>query len=85
MAKFLCVCGYQISTSGEIPNQNEWHFLSDVEFGHYSGTVAVEELYLKTEIFYRCPVSDHLWVFWDGIDADAKPRLYSPTELPPGW
>ncbi|MEA2435263.1 MAG: hypothetical protein QOG54_2720 [Actinomycetota bacterium] len=32
---------------------------------------------------YRCPVSDHLWVFWDGFDV--PPKLYSPEGTPKGW
>ena len=83
MAKFRCVCGEVISTSGGIPNRNEWRVLSDVEFDELVGTVDIEELYRRMRIMYRCPASDHLWVFWDGFDA--PPHLYSPEDLPEGW
>lgn len=32
MAKFLCVCGHPLSTSGTIPNPDEWRCLSDADF-----------------------------------------------------
>jgi hypothetical protein len=77
MAKFKCVCGHAISTSGTIPNPDEWELMSDVEFDEFKGLVNVEELYLRMKVLYRCPHSDHLWVFWDGIDS--PPKLYSPA------
>ena len=83
MAKFRCVCGTVISTSDGIPNPNEWECISDVEFDTLRGQVDAEQLYLRMKIFYRCPVSDHLWVFWDGIEA--VPALYEPRQLPQGW
>jgi hypothetical protein len=76
MAKFHCVCGQTISTSGAIPNPDEWRMLSDVEFDQFVGLVDVEDLYRQMRVMYRCPISDHLWVFWDGLDA--PPQLYSP-------
>jgi hypothetical protein len=82
VAKFRCVCGETIRTSGEIPNPTEWHALSDVELDEFRGHVAAEEVYLRTKIFYRCPKSDHLWVFWDGIEN--APQLYTPTPVT-GW
>jgi hypothetical protein len=83
MAKFKCVCGEQITTSGYIPNADEWRLISDIEFDTIEGTVDAESLYRRMKIAYRCPSSDHLWVFWDGFDA--PPRLYAPSDLPPGW
>ena len=83
MAKFRCVCGEVISTSGEIPNPCEWRSLSDIAFDSYSGHVDVEALDRATTIMFRCPRSGHLWFFWDGIDA--PPSVYSPTQLPAGW
>lgn len=79
MAKFLCVCGTPISTSGGIPNPDEWRFLSDIEFDSITGTVEVEAVYRRTRAFYRCPTSGHLWVFWDGFDA--PPKAYEPLEM----
>jgi hypothetical protein len=57
--------------------------ISDIDFDALSGTVDVEELYRSMRILYRCPVSDHLWVFWNGFDA--APTLYTPSALPQGW
>lgn len=79
MAKFLCVCGESISTSGGIPNANEWRCLSDIEFDRLFGQVDVEDLYRQMVIFYRCPVSDHIWAFWDGLDS--PPSLYAPAAV----
>jgi hypothetical protein len=76
MAKFVCVCGTEIHTSGDIPNENEWKLFSDVEFDRYSGQVDVEKLYLAGTIAFRCPVSDHLWIYWDGFDK--TPQVYEP-------
>jgi hypothetical protein len=81
MAKFLCVCGYQISTSGAIPNPNEWNLLSATDFEAFSGPINADDLYRATTFAYRCPQSDHLWIFWKGFDA--PPGLYEPRPLPP--
>ena len=50
--------------------------LSDTDFDNYSGRVDVEELYLAATIAFRCPVSGHLWIYWDGFDK--SPQLYEP-------
>lgn len=76
MAKFVCVCGTVIRTSGNIPNENEWKLLSDVDFDKYSGLVDAEELYRAGTIAFRCPISGHLWIYWDGFDK--TPQLYEP-------
>ncbi len=83
MAKFVCVCGHPIATSGLIPNPDEWRCLSDSDFGAFTGVVNAEDLYLQSTIMYRCPESGHLWVFWSGFDA--PPSLYAPSALPDGW
>ena len=83
MAKFLCVCGHPLSTSGSIPNPDEWRCLSDAHFEAFTGLVDAEDLYLQSTIMYRCPASGHLWVFWKGIDE--PPSVYAPMELPEGW
>jgi hypothetical protein len=84
MAKFLCVCGQSISTSGLIPNSAEWHLIPDTEFQDwYSEPPTVSEMFRRMRFVYRCRRSDHLWVFWDGLDG--PPRLYSPTALPASW
>ena len=80
MAKFRCVCGYQVSTSGSIPNVDQWMFMSDVDLDEFGGMVDIEELYLRLGIMFRCPQSDHLWFFWDGFDHE--PTLYEPVKRP---
>ncbi|WP_218080311.1 hypothetical protein [Anthocerotibacter panamensis] len=79
MAKFRCVCGHIISTSDGIPNPDEWRAMSDIEFDGFSGLVDIEGIYQRMTIFYRCPKSDHLWIFWKGIDA--PPALYTLTDI----
>ena len=76
MAKFVCVCGTTITTSGEIPNRTQWNLISDVDFDSYSGEVNAEDVYRAATIAFRCPVSDHLWIYWDGFDK--APQLYQP-------
>jgi hypothetical protein len=85
MAKFRCVCGQPISTSDGIPNTLEWRLISDIDFEQITGLVDAESLYRRMRIMYRCPASDHLWVFWDGFDA--PPKLYGPEASPEvdGW
>jgi hypothetical protein len=70
MSRFLCICGYQIRTSGDVPNPLEWHLLSDQDFDAFHGLVKAEDVYRATTIAYRCPDSGHLWVFWNGLDAE---------------
>jgi hypothetical protein len=82
MAKFSCVCGHAISSSGLIPNPDEWRCLSDQDFESFTGPINAEDLYCETTIMYRCPASGHLWVFWQGFDQ--PPAVYAPTELPEG-
>jgi hypothetical protein len=77
MAKFTCVCGHVISTSGSIPNPDEWRCISDEDFDAFSGEIKAEDLYIQMKVMYRCPVSDHLWFFWNGFENE--PSLYSPT------
>ena len=77
MARFRCVCGAQLSTSGEIPNPIEWNLLASSEWEDDPDT---ERLYFRSTLAYLCPESGHLWIFWRGFDAD--PSLYTPTDLP---
>lgn len=76
MAKFYCVCGYLIRMSGEIPHPYEWLLTSDVEFDKYSGQVDIDQVYMRSIPMFRCPESDHLWIYWNGFEE--LPRLYSP-------
>ncbi len=83
MARFQCLCGEQIVTSGAIPNPIEWRCLSDDDFDAFHGRIDAEDIYMQTTLMYRCPKSDHLWFFWQGIGN--SPTLYAPQPLPPGW
>lgn len=80
MAKFRCVCGAMLTTSGEIPHPYEWHLLSDValEPSFDAEPVTAAELHRMMTFMYRCPESDHLWIFWDGFDHDPTP--YAPVD-----
>lgn len=80
MAKWRCLCGQVIRSSGAIPNPDEWRLLSDVAFERLNGMVDAEDIYLSTTIAYRCPASDHLWIFWNGFDR--APSVYSPEPIP---
>lgn len=44
MAKFLCVCGETIRTSGEIPSPDQWMIMSDVELDQYAQGVNVRAI-----------------------------------------
>lgn len=46
MAKFYCVCGYTISTSGDIPHPYQWNLIADSVFDDLSDSVAVDPLYM---------------------------------------
>lgn len=63
-----------------MPNKLEWLCMSDVAFDEYGGRFDVENRYMQMVSFYRCPVSDHLWFFWDGFDA--PPVLYERVSAP---
>jgi hypothetical protein len=81
VAKFKCVCGETIATSGPIPNPAEWRLLSDVDFDAFQGLVQAEDVYQAATIMYRCPASGHLWIYWQGFDQ--PPSLYAPQPSPP--
>jgi hypothetical protein len=83
VAKFLCVCGQALSTSGPIPNPDEWRCLSDTDFDAFTGLVNAEDIYQQSTMMYRCPASGHLWVFWRGFEE--PPAVYTPTALPESY
>jgi hypothetical protein len=76
MSKFLCPCGEVIRISGSIPNPVEWLLESDRAFDH-DHTIDPQELYFRMVHLFRCPTSDHLFIFWRGFDAPGT--TYSPT------
>lgn len=59
VAKFLCSCGNQISTSGSIPNPSEWHLIADSDFdidrdgNHFMA---------HSVLAWVCAVCGRLWV-----------------------
>jgi hypothetical protein len=77
VAKFRCTCGTTISTSGGIPNAQQWLLISDQDFGRFSGAVQAESVYTAMTHAYRCESCDRLWVFWPGYDTD--PTEYVPA------
>jgi hypothetical protein len=81
MAKFLCVCGATIRTSGDIPHPYQWLFVSDLDYDDWEGQIDAEALYMAFGHAYRCPDSGHLWVFDRGYEHE--PQCYAP--LPRGY
>lgn len=81
MAKFKCVCGTELRIGGLIPNPIQWNLIADdaISTQMWDDDVEFGEIYSSMTMMFRCPVSDHLWVFWDGIEA--PPGLYSPATL----
>lgn len=79
MAKFRCICGTIIQTSGPIPNELEWKILSDVEFDRFEGLVDAEEVYMASKSVFKCPTCGRLWIFWGGMDE--SPQCYRPESL----
>jgi hypothetical protein len=79
MARLRCVCGYAIQTSGEIPHSYQWNLVSDKAFDAGPESIDVDQLYMGAVVAFRCPVSGHLWVYWDGMSS--RPTLYAPQDL----
>jgi hypothetical protein len=77
MAKFVCVCGETLRISGDIPNPIQWNCLSEVQFDGLPDDASVTDAYLLATLMFRCPKSDHLWFFWEGIEND--PQMYAPA------
>jgi len=78
MSKFRCVCGEILTTSGSVPNEIEWLYISDVDYERFAGTVDAEEVYEALGHAFVCPRSGHIWVFKEGIEND--PSGYAPLE-----
>jgi hypothetical protein len=76
MSKLLCPCGEVIRISGSIPNPVEWLLVSDEGFD-VEGLIDRQKLYFEMTHLFRCPTSDHLFIFWDGFDAPGT--TYAPT------
>jgi hypothetical protein len=79
MARFLCACGDQIRTSGDIPHPYEWLLIADrdVPDSAWEGETSIKQIYELANHAFKCPTCGRLWVFWDGFDAD--PKRYDPA------
>jgi hypothetical protein len=58
MAKWICVCGTTIRSSGDIPNPMQWMLLSDQDLDGFTGLVQAEDVYMRMTIAFRCPRCD---------------------------
>jgi len=75
MPSITCGCG-EILRYGEIPCQNEWLLISDVEFDKFSGKVEAEEVYQAMKSLIKCPSCGAVWIFWNGFQVE--PQEYVP-------
>ena len=80
VAKFLCSCGDQIRTSGEIPHPYEWLLISDLALQGLPEPLDWSLLYKEARHFFRCGNCGRLWVFWQGFDG--PPTVYRPESGP---
>jgi hypothetical protein len=80
VAKFLCVCGWTIRTSGPIPNPDEWDLWRDDDlwaFQEATTEAEIDRLGLQHGTVFRCPKSDHLFIWWQPM-MDGEPTVYAP-------
>ena len=80
MAKWLCPCGNQLRSSGEIPNPQEWRIIADAElddalWSDQPGPSAAGFLD-QARYVYRCEQCDRLHIYWHGI-GDLPPTIYA--------
>ena len=75
MAKFDCKCGNVITTSGQIPNPDEWLMMSDVEFDTLDSNIDSEELYKKMVSLFVCNRCKRIWIFWKGFKSEPTPYI----------
>jgi hypothetical protein len=74
MAKWVCRCGEQLTSSGGIPHPYQWMLTSDQDFESFSGTVEAEDIYRNATQAFRCPSCGRLHIFWRGWDGE--PSVY---------
>jgi hypothetical protein len=70
MAKFRCHCGEVISMSGEIPNQLEWHLVSDCELEETWEAEDFGGLQQAARPVFLCPQCGRIWVYWNGYGGE---------------
>ena len=66
--------------SGTIPNPLEWHLIKDESAEAFVSSDRYGDFLATSIPMFRCPKSDHLWVFWNGYDAPAS--IYEPRGVP---
>src|ERR1700722_20326604 len=71
MAKWLCMCGATLQASGPIPPPDGFYVLSEVDYDQHAGSAEFDYLPWAAGALV-CRSCGRLWVFWDGIDADAS-------------
>jgi hypothetical protein len=77
MPKLICKCDNVISM-GEIPNPNEWLFISDIVYDKFTEGIDSETLYMQMKGMLKCNKCGRLWFFWDGYDN--APSCYKPED-----
>lgn len=78
MGKFRCVCDTVISTSGEQPY--EWLIVEEQRYGAaWDAGQTLEDVFPQTRPLFVCPVSGHVWIFWNGFGEPAS--CYAPTDV----
>ena len=75
--KIICQCGEWLRY-GDIPNQIEYLFISDVEYDNVIGSIDAEELYRRLNHFLKCPNCGRLHIFWEGFGKEQK--IYTPED-----
>lgn len=79
MTSFYCMCGHKIGF-GEIPNPNEWLFISDVAYDNYTGNINADDLYHEMKHALLCNHCKRLIIFRDKFGVN--PIYYSPDIQP---
>lgn len=74
VAKFRCTCGEQVSTSGGIPNRQEWHLIADADFDVDEDATT---LLGRSIHAWRCQRCGRLWVESGRVlDGDRQDTLW---------
>lgn len=67
MSKFGCFCGETLRISGYIPNPIESLLVSAATRATLSDADLLDSFYDRAIHAFICPVSAHVWMFWDGL------------------
>lgn len=71
MPKMTCKCGYIINYS-QIPSENDWLFISEIEYDKFQGKVDSEEIYRSMRLMRRCTNCGRLYIYWNGANNDPE-------------